>query len=198
MLKEQVQQFITNTAKDHPEGIVLFPAEQRYAEEKGILPTNVTYQIGDPKDRFSSIYLELCDKETENFISEQSEDFLSEPIAYFKRHQNEFLYIESAWFDCIGIEGISFEQDDVFKTYNVMTGLKVPKKYQQAIKDFLEDSLAGGQPLYSLMFSQNDGLWELNFTLDYVSGFDHGMTIQEALELIYQLVFSLGKAIEPN
>ncbi|WP_050615145.1 hypothetical protein [Bacillus testis] len=198
MLKEQVKAYIKKAEEHNRECIVLYEEEKRYAAEHGLIPEGLAVKEGKQDERFASAYLERGDKETENFISEETSDFLNQPISYFKEHKEEFLYAESSWFDCIGIDGLSFEEDDVFKTYNVMTGLKLPKKCHSSITQFLDSSLKGEIPLYSLMFSQNDGLWELNFTLDYVDGFREEMNIREAFELIYGFLFTLGKTVEGN
>ena len=87
---------------------------------------------------FSNAYIERCSKETETMIANESSSFLNKPIIYLKEHKNEFIYVESALFDDIGVEGISLEADDVFGTYDVMLGLKLQKKFDRVLREYLE------------------------------------------------------------
>ena len=95
-----------------------------------ILSSTVLFIEKDPRLRFKDVYIERCDKETEELLAEESSSFLEQPIEYFKNHKNEFMYLESEWFDLIGVDAISFEADSVFGTYDVMMGLKLQKKYE--------------------------------------------------------------------
>lgn len=141
---------------------------------------------------FSSVYLERCDKETENLLSEEGQAFLKNPISYLRTNKNEFIYIESMHFNDIGIDALSIEIDDVFGKYDVMLGLKLPKKKEAAIQTYLSQQLKGNDEIsFDLMFDQNDGLWNVNFTFDYLEGFSEEMTFQEAFSLIYTFLSDL-------
>lgn len=140
---------------------------------------------------FSNAYIERCDKESEQLISEENSDFLKEPILFFNKHKNEFIYIESEWFEHLGVDALSLELDDVFGTYDVMLGLKLQKKYESFLRDQLNSRLSGGEPKFDLMFNRDDGLWDLNFTLNYVDGFSEEMTIGEACECIHGFLFKV-------
>ncbi|MDQ1145791.1 hypothetical protein QE429_002618 [Bacillus sp. SORGH_AS 510] len=145
---------------------------------------------------FSDAYIERCDKETENMIKIETEAFLSQALTYLKKNKKEFIYLESKWFDEIGVEAISLEVDDVFATYDVMLGLKLQKKFDKSIRSYLDTNLQGKDAKFDLMFSQEDGLWNLNFTLNYVEGFKEEMPLSEAFKLIYQFLFKLVDTVK--
>jgi hypothetical protein len=145
---------------------------------------------------FSNAYIERCSKETETMIANESSSFLHQPITYLKEHKNEFIYVESILFEEIGVEGISLEVDDVFGTYDVMLGLKLQKKFDKVLRDQLNSSLDGEQSKFDLMFSQDDGLWDLNFALNFVEGYKEDMIISEAFQLIHQFLSNLVESVK--
>ncbi|MFK9093561.1 branched-chain amino acid aminotransferase [Bacillus salipaludis] len=195
MLKDQIIQYIRTNQK--ADGIILFGEELEYLENHQ-LAADVQVVEGDASTRFTDAYIERCDKETENMIRNESSAFLSEPLAYLKKHKNEFLYLESKWFDLVNVDAISLEADDVFGTYDVMLGLKVQKKFEKVLKEQLDSSLHGGEAKFDLIFSHEDGLWNLNFALNYVEGFHEEMTIGQAIQLIYRFLFKLVEVVEGN
>lgn len=146
---------------------------------------------------FSDAYIERCDKETENMIKNETGAFLSQPLAYLKKNKQEFIYLESKLFEEIGVEAVSLEVDDVFGTYDVMLGLKLQKKFDKLLKEHLNANLNGDEAKFDLMFSQEDGLWNLNFALNYVEGFKEDMTLIEAFTMIHQFLFSIVEAVKP-
>jgi len=196
MLKDKMTHYINEQKTDSSEGgIVLFPEEKNYAN-KHQLGETLPFVEKDPRTRFKDAYIERCDKETENMIKNESFSFLSEPLQYLNNHNNEFIYLESAWFDLIHVDAISLERDDVFGTYDVMLGLKLQKKYEKKLKEQLDGSLQGNEAKFDLIFSQEDGLWNLNFALNYVDGFNDELTIGDAFQLIYHFLFKLLEAVE--
>ncbi|MBT2655726.1 branched-chain amino acid aminotransferase [Bacillus sp. ISL-18] len=150
----------------------------------------------DANTRFTDAYIERCDKESENMLKNETSAFLSEPLHYLKQHKNEFIYLESKWFDFVNVDAISLEVDDVFGTYDVMLGLKVQKKYDKQLREYLDAHLNGEDAKFDLMFTLDDGLWNLNFVLNYVEGFHEEMTMGEAFQLIYHFLFKLIEAVE--
>ena len=143
----------------------------------------------------SEAYIERCDKETEEVLAKEDSQFLQQPITYFKQHKNEFLYLESNLFEQIRVDAVSFEVDDVFGTYDVMLGLKLQKKFEPKIKEYLQNNLQGDEAKFDLMFNQ-EGLWDLNFTLNYAEGFNEEMPIAEAYSLIYHFLFKLSEEVQ--
>jgi hypothetical protein len=147
-------------------------------------------------NNFSDAYIERCSKETENMIDKESSSFLNQPITYLKEHKNEFIFVESTLFEQIGVEGISLEVDDVFGTYDVMLGLKLQKKFEKLLKEHLNNSLQGDEAKFDLIFSHDDGLWDLNFALNYVDGYRENLSIHESLQLIHQFLSTLVHTIK--
>lgn len=145
---------------------------------------------------FTDAYIERLDKETEEVLAEESTAFLDQPITYFKNHQNEFMYLESNSFEQIQVDAISFEVDDVFGTYSVLLGLKLQKKHQQTIKEFLNANLGGEGENISLMFNGDDGLWDVNFSIHNVAGFNENMTIGDAYRLVFQFLAQLVSIVK--
>ncbi|PKC52343.1 protoporphyrinogen oxidase [Rhizophagus irregularis] len=117
------------------------------------------------------LYIERCNKETEEVISQEAAAFLTTPVKHLKQNLNEFLYIESPAFDPIKTDAITLELDDVFKTYMVLLGFKVQKKH-------------------------SDGLWDLNIPLDFIEGFKEELTISEVIEITYNFLLGLTQTIE--
>lgn len=149
-------------------------------------------------NEFQDAHIERLDKESEELLAQEGASFLNQPIEYFKQHKNEFMYLEAALFTEIGVDGISFEIDDVFGTYEVLLGLKLQKKHQAAIKNYLESTLQGDEAKFSLMFNGDDGLWDLNFGLNYVEGFNDNLAIAEAFQLIYSYLKKLVDIVKEN
>lgn len=146
--------------------------------------------------QFNDAYIERLDKETEELLASEEQGFLNQPISYFQQHKNEFMYLEAGAFSELGVDGISFEVDDVFGTYEVLLGLKLQKKFQAAIKEYLQSTLQGEEARFSLIFNGDDGLWDFNFGLNYVEGFKDGLTIAEAYQLIYTYLKSLVESVK--
>lgn len=188
MIKNKVQQYIS-------ENKAVFKEEKEYAE-KHQLVGNLQLEEKDPGERFVDTYIERCDKQTENMIRQESSGFLAQPLVYLKKHKNEFIYLESQWFDFVRVDAVSLEVDDVFGSYDVMLGLKLQKKLANPIREYLNHHLQGDEAKFDLLFSQDDGLWDLNFALNDVDGYDESMSIGEGLQLIYRFLFKLIEAIE--
>ena len=144
----------------------------------------------------SEVYIERCDKDTEEVVSQEQASFLNTTLTHLKQHMNEFIYIESPAFEPIKSDSLSLEVDDVFKTYMVLFGLKVQKKHTAIIKTYLEENLRGEEIYSSMMFSGEDGLWDINLPLDNMTGFREEMTIHEAISLAYSFVEKLVNNIE--
>lgn len=149
-------------------------------------------------NNYNDVYIERCDKESENLLANETETFLSKSISYLKAHKNEFIYLESSSLEQIQVDAISFEIDDVFGTYDVLLGLKFPKKMCLAIKSYLDNHLHGEMAKFELMFNNEDGVWDVNFALNYVDGFKEDMTFFEAFDLIYSFLANLVKSIKEN
>ena len=175
--------------------IELFKEEKEYAEKHGLFQ-DIEVLEKDSSTRFADAYIERCEKETDALILVEAPIFLEQPIEQLKKNRHEFLFVESASFAVVGVESISFEFDDVFETYTAMLGLQLQKKFGTAIKDYFETNLTGDAGKYSVLFSMEDGLWDVNFALSYAEGFKEDMTLAEAFQHIYQFLFTLVETCE--
>ena len=90
-------------------------------------------------------YIERSNKESEELIGVETVDFLEQSIEYLKKNIHEFVYMESDWFEIIGVDAICLEVDDLFGTYEALLGLKLQKKYNQTIRDYLQAELKGDE-----------------------------------------------------
>ncbi|MBS4203401.1 branched-chain amino acid aminotransferase [Lederbergia citrea] len=203
MLNKQMQDYILellNTMEKHPDlqekKIDLFKEEKEYVEKNRLISDeNITIEVKDAGSRFSDAYIERSDKETEDLIAKEDSHFLHQPIAYLNAHKSEFIYVESKWFDIIGVDAISLEADDVFEVYSVLFGLKLKKKYELTLRSYLANHLHGEDVKFNILFN-DDGIWDMNIALNYIDGFHEELSIGEAYCLIYQFLFNLVEAIE--
>lgn len=193
MLKNQLKSLISNIEEN--QRVELFKEEKDYVEKYGLIPKSVEIEEKSSDLRFADAYIERGYKESEEVVGVEGQTFLNQPVEYLKKHMSEFIYLESTWFEMIGVDAVSLEVDDVFRTYDVMLGLKLQKKREAEIKLYLNNKLKD-EAKFDLMFSSDDGLWNLNFDLDSVQGFSEEMTFGEAYGLIYQVLFSLVEAVE--
>lgn len=198
MLKDKIREYILEKqASQDSAAISIFKEEKDYAERNQLLEKGLTALIEENSNtRFLDAYIERCDKGTEETLSIEPFTFLNEPIKYLKNHKSEFIYLEANWFDLIGVDAVSLEVDDVFGTYDVMLGLKLQKKFEIPLKEYLNTYLHGDEAKFDLLFNRDDGLWNLNFTLNYVETFKEEMIMREAYQIIYDFLFHLVEAVE--
>lgn len=137
---------------------------------------------------------ERYDKETEELISKDSAEFLNTQLTHFKEKKNEYVYVKTDSLDEIKVDGLVLEYDEVFEVYTAMFGLAIQKKFGPTIKTYLNEHYNDEKMNYSLMFSGDEGLWEVNLPLDYIDQFNENFTIQEAYEFLYTFITSLIEA----
>jgi hypothetical protein len=199
-IKEYIEKTLTIAKEGHGQQIEIFQEEKDFAEKHQFISLE---SLGDiaiierkPEGRFTDAYIERSDKETEEFLGKEDASFLEKPLSYLKHNKKEFLYVESPWFEMLGVDAVSLEVDDVFGTYDVMLGLKLKKNLQPRIKEYLNNELKGDDQKFDLMFSPDEGLWNLNFTLDCVKGFQEDISLGKAYVLIYRFLFKLVESVE--
>lgn len=199
MLHKRMKQYISSLMSEEQQAtpsFEIYQEEKEYMEEHELISNDVTLIEKDPTTRFQDAYIEKCDKNTEETLSEESFAFLEQPIDYLQKHKNEFLYLESKWLEIIGVDAITLELSDLFGTYDVMVGLQLQKKFEISLKENLRKELHGDEARFELIFNQTDGLFDLNFALNYVNGFNEGMSLEEAYLLIYRFLFKLVESVE--
>lgn len=196
MLKENMTMYIEQLTKEHGHAIKLFEEQQRYAEMHHLLPESTTVSTMDSSTRFESAYIERCDKETEELILIEAPSFLKESLTHFDERRHEFMLLESTILRFIGVDALSIEIDDVFETYTALFGLKMKKNRAEAITNYLNTHLQQEVGNFSIAFSDKDGLWDINFALNYIDGYTESLTIGDAAELAYQFIFNLVETVE--
>ncbi|WP_047984310.1 hypothetical protein [Ornithinibacillus californiensis] len=196
MLHKRIKQYVSSELMGEGKQVELYQEEKEFIKKYELISNDITLIEKEPTTRFQDAYIERCDKETEEMLAEESFVFLEQPIDYLQKHKNEFLYLESNWLELIGLDAVSVEMSDVFGTYDVMVGLQLQKKFETSLKENLSKELHGDEARFELMFNQKDGMWDLNFALNYVQGFNEEMTLEEAFRLIYRFIFKLVERIE--
>lgn len=197
MLQSNIQTYIEKEMNVQGQSLSLYQEEKEYALQKELVPQNLMIEEKEASLRFKDSYIERVDKETDELIAEESPlSFLDTPISYSKEHRSEFLYVESKWFEFIKLDGCSFEVDDVFGTYKVLTGLHMQKKFGSVLKQFFAKELNESPTSVQLLFNDKDGLWDVNIELDAIKEFDEKMSIGEALVLTYRFFFHLVEYVE--
>jgi hypothetical protein len=197
MLQSNIQTYIEKEMSVQGQSLSLYQEEKEYALQKELVPQNLMIEEKEASLRFKDSYIERVDKESDELIAEESPlSFLDTPISYLKEHRSEFLYIESKWFEFIKLDGCSFEVDDVFGTYKVLTGLHMQKKFGSLLKQFFAKELNESPTSVQLLFNDKDGLWDVNIELDAIKEFNEKMSIGEALVLTYRFFFHLVEYVE--
>ena len=197
MLQSNIQTYIEKEMNVQGQSLSLYQEEKEYALLKELVPQNLMIEEKEASLRFKDSYIERVDKETDELIAEESPlSFLDTPISYLKEHRSEFLYVESKWFEFIKLDGCSFEVDDVFGTYKVLTGLHMQKKFGSLLKQFFAKELNESPTSVQLLFNDKDGLWDVNIELDAIKEFNEKMSIGEVLVLTYRFFFHLVEYVE--
>ena len=195
MISKHMKKYVEDSLQSGAAECRVSPEEKAYIEKHGILSGNLI-AVAEETEPFGEAYLELCDKESEEMIAEKDTAFLGQPVRYFKEHINEFLYVEAVEFDRIGVDSACFEVDDVFGSYEALLGLKLQKKHDKAIKEFVGAHIDQDEGRFSMMFNANEGIWDINVSLDGLSGFEESFTVQEALSFVRSFIFRLMEAVE--
>ncbi|PKG22956.1 branched-chain amino acid aminotransferase [Niallia nealsonii] len=195
MLKKQMQIYIEQQTKTNG-SLFFFSEEKKYLLGHSFV-VEKELEEKNTAERFPNIYLELASKETDETIEENVDStFLATEIHYFEKKIEEYLYVESDAFVIVGVESLSLEVDSVFRTYEGIFGLKIPKKAEGAIRSFFEKTLEGNHTTYNLMFNAQDGMWDVNLPIEAIPGFSNQMNIGDVLQLIYLFLFQLGEELE--
>lgn len=132
--------------------------------------------------------VERCHKETEETLAVEQAAFLQQPITYFKKEIEQFLYVGAEEFSAAKMDAVVIEFDEMFKVHTALFGLAIQKKYSQALKTFLRDNLKGMLGSSSAMFNGDEGLWEINIAFEAMEGFTGEETIEHAIEKLVAFV----------
>ena len=197
MLRKQMEQHIKNIlGEQFLSQIELHKEEMEYVEKYSLVEDGIKIVEKGENSRFADAYIERSDKESENPIAVETAMFLEQPLDYLKKNINEFVYMESQWFELIGVDAICLEVDDLFGKYEALLGLKLQKKFNNAIRAYLQATLKGEEAKFALLFNAEDGLWNVNISLNDIEGFREDLSIGEAYQLIYYFLFKLIETVE--
>jgi hypothetical protein len=139
--------------------------------------------------------VERCHKETEQTLAVEQAAFLQQPITYFKKEIEQFLYIGANEFETVKMDAVVIEFDEMFKVHTALFGLAIQKKYSQALKTYLRDNLKGMLGSSSAMFNGDEGLWEVNIAFEAMEGFTGEETIEQAIEKLIAFVSTMLKDV---
>lgn len=193
-----MSRYISELIQNDSKKIELYKVEKHYAERHNLIPADMEVITKENTTRFQDAYVERCEKETIALIIVETPKFLEEKIEHLKSRQEEFLYVESKFFDLVGVDALSMEIDDVFGTYTALFGLKMNKQQETAIKTYVDNHVSGEIGRFSVAFSGQDNLWNMNIAMNYIEGFKEEMTFLEAYELVYSFIFQMVETIEEN
>ena len=191
-----MEQHIKKIMEQASSQIELHNEEKEYVEKYSLVEEGIHIVEKDANTRFADAYIERSDKEFENLLAVETAEFLAQPIEYLKKNINEFVYLEDNCFELIGVDAICLEVDDLFGSYEALLGLKLQKKFDKAIRDYLQTELRGDKAKFALLFNSEDGVWDVNISLNAIEGFQENLTIGEACQLIYRFLFKLVEAVE--
>lgn len=168
--------------------------EVSFLEQFGVFEVEKPYVAveKEAENRFSDIYIEVVNKETDELKKEGNHTFLNEGMESLLKNKENYLYVESKNFELIRMEALVLEIDDLFDTYEAIFGLYAPKKAINEIKEYFKDEK------FSIMFNDKDGLWDVNLALDNLEGFSKDVTLEEALQIIYKYIFTLQMSLQGN
>lgn len=186
MLKKQLQLLIETTP------VALLPIERKYAEEQGLLEESTDVLTAT----FQSSVVERCIKETEEPVAGTDAAFYTQPISYLKEHEEEFVYVEANRFDVVGIDAVALEFDRLYGSYTALFGFQMQKKYGDAIKSYLDENLQETAVPYSISFSGQDGLWEMNINVGAIPGFNDTQSFEQVISAFYEFMFRLLESVE--
>lgn len=188
-----ITKWMTNYMAGHnaQEGIALNTLQKEFLVNKGLLSPEVKVLEAPALAPTYS----LSNKETDEPL-EIPANVGELAVSYVKTQPNDYMFAEDTSFTTIGIDGVVLEMDDVFGTITALFGLQVQKKHGEWMKKYIETKLGTAPGTRSLMFSADDGLWDVNIALDYVDGFNETHTFDETLELVYEFVFKMLVALE--
>ncbi|WP_053365710.1 hypothetical protein [Bacillus sp. FJAT-27245] len=185
----------TNMEKRLQKNEPLFAEEIAYAEKHGLVQPGAVSKRNSA-ERFQEAYIELSDKETEQMVSNDGTELLQQPVSFLKKNMNQFIYVESKWFELVDVDAVVIEVDDVFRNYQALLGLRLQKKYADSLNKLLQEKFEFAKTDYSLMFDGGEGIFNFNFSLEALKEFDEGRSIGEILNLVYGFLFNLAEEVE--
>ncbi|MFC4354626.1 hypothetical protein ACFO0S_05965 [Chryseomicrobium palamuruense] len=125
--------------------------------------------------------LAIYSKETDEPVKLEDESFLAEPLSILKTQIENYLYVSKPHYADWKVEGYVLELDDIFRFYNLLVGLYIPKSKLAAVDEVLQSMWTNPDFNYALTYEANEGIAELNIPINYVKNFNEHATIGETI-----------------
>lgn len=124
----------------------------------------------------------IYNKETDEVVAQGNEATLSEPLSMVKTQIENYLYVSKPHYADWKVEGFVLELDDIFRFYNLLVGIYIPKSKLPLVDEVLQSMWVNPDFKYALTYEANEGLAELNIPLNYVENFNEDATIGETIQ----------------
>ncbi len=187
LLKKQMELLLNGQVN-----LALLDVEKAYVEKHALLHEGVIQH----KTSLHFNVIERCDKLNEELLAKETETFLAMSVHYLQEHAHEFMYVESDRFEVIRVDSFALEYDEAFAVYSALFGLRLQKKQGEFLHTYLTTHLQHENITYSMAFSGQDGLWEVNLALNALEGFSEQQSFGEVFVLLYRFVFELLVELE--
>ncbi|MBQ0140861.1 MAG: hypothetical protein KBT36_16420 [Kurthia sp.] len=132
--------------------------------------------------------IERCNKTTEDTIATEAAAYLQTPVSTLKANQEEFIYMESPAYEEKKMDAVVFEFDEMFEVYTALFGLRLQKKYAEAIKGYFKNNLKSMLGSSSASFAGDEGIWEINIALSAMEGFTGEENFEQANTILLNFV----------
>lgn len=139
--------------------------------------------------------LSIYNKETDELVTPGDEKLLEQPLSTLKTQIEHYLYVAKPSYAEWKVEGFVLELDDIFRFYNLLVGIYIPKSKLPLVDEVLQSMWANPEFKYALTYEANEGLAELNVPLNYVKTFDEHATIGETITFSEELLRRISEKI---
>ena len=133
-------------------------------------------------------HFEVYSKETDELLHSFTQQDLEQPMTYFNDHLDHYLYVSKAEYQDYRIEGFVLETDDIFRFYNALIGIYIPKSKMETVKTELASIWNNPDFQYAFTYDANEGVAELNLPLNYLQGFDANSSIETTIEFVESIL----------
>lgn len=135
-------------------------------------------------------------KENDELVKPLHETDLVQPISELKKSIDTYLYIAKPGYDKFKVEGFVLELDDIFRFYNALIGLYIPKSKMPVVQEVIMSHWANPDFKFAFSYEANEGLAELNLPLDYMKNFQLNGSIGETIAFVEELLEEVSTKIK--
>ncbi len=133
-------------------------------------------------------HFEVYSKETDELLHSFTQQDLSKAMSYFNDHLDHYLYVSKPEYQDFRIEGFVLETDDIFRFYNVLIGIYIPKSKMEVVKNEIDSIWNNPDFRYAFTYDANEGVAELNLPLNYLQGFDPTSSIETTIAFVESIL----------